>query len=281
MTGESGLGKDEVNAVSVFDRKNCADMAPGFQFSRFANLAPYPPPAGGLSTPGPSIHQWILDSLFLAVLLQKVVQSGDRQGVQRRVGLGRARIRSDRQPSRFILTSGPLIAGPWLVGTWVRLQEGSTEQCRSTALRSEQESRPIVHSVPSRGMYSVLVISRVQGFRNVRGNTKSRHFCDLTGLEPKNQRAVAWNQSPQSWGNQGAETVTDLRTAVMHEEHPRAKFRLGWLLCGVLAILIGAYFSDGGIGVLIAAGMCAVAAAVFDVIDSRLIAILQAVQSYR
>jgi hypothetical protein len=68
--------------------KNCPLVAPSFQFSRFSNLAPTPP-AGGASTPGPSIHQWIFDGLFLAMLLQEVVQSGDRQGIQRRVGFGR------------------------------------------------------------------------------------------------------------------------------------------------------------------------------------------------
>jgi hypothetical protein len=75
--------------------------------------------------------------------------------------------------------------------------------------------------------------------------------------------------------------VTDLRRAVMHEEHPRGKFRLAWLLYGLVAILIGAYFLDGGIGVLIASGLCAIAATAIDVVDARLMAILPAVQEYR
>jgi hypothetical protein len=78
-----------MNLVSVFELRNCAVVATGFQFSVNWKLAPYPTPAGGLSTPGPSIRQWIFDGLPLAVLLQEIVEGLDRQSVQSGVGFGR------------------------------------------------------------------------------------------------------------------------------------------------------------------------------------------------
>jgi hypothetical protein len=71
--------------------------------------------------------------------------------------------------------------------------------------------------------------------------------------------------------------------AVAYEEHPRLGRipRIGWLLYGVVAILIGAYLLVGWPGDLIVTGLYALVAANMDALDARLVSILQAVQESR
>jgi hypothetical protein len=97
-----------LNVVSVFDHEKLPAGGTGFQFSRFSKLAPYPTPAGEASQ---RLGRQTANGFSTVCFLPCFFRRSFRAVIARAfsvVSVSAARIRSDRQPSTFILISSPL-----------------------------------------------------------------------------------------------------------------------------------------------------------------------------
>jgi hypothetical protein len=105
--------------------------------------------------------------------------------------------------------------------------------------------------------------------------------CAATFTRP----SLAFNQIVTDNGTLQFRSAKVIKTSspLTDEEHYRmsGRARLSWQLCGIAAILVGAYFLDGWPASLIAFGLWAIVATTLDVLNERLMLIWQAVQDSR